>query len=216
MRLHDRLFPGLKGKWAEVNLNDLYVKEYPEAVAAGGKSLALDPSACDEFLGRLNNKLLCDYTYGGYLEDRAELWRGGYHQPGHTVHLGIDYNVACLIPVYLPFPAKLICLEQGEDQDGGWGGRAVYRDKNGLYWVFAHLEKMEGMPGTTRGEGEVIGQVGRSSFNGNWFPHLHVQCMTRYDLEADGYGNKWELENGTLAANFLNPEIEFAHLTGGT
>lgn len=183
-------------KWAKVNLNSLYVE------AVGGlppdDSPALDPKWCEEMMAKLHADLGVDLTYGGYMEDRTDLWSGSYltlrHEKTPIIHLGVDYNVPEGSPVYLPAESKLILLEADGDQEGGWGGRAIYRsltpydgDRH-LYTIYAHLHKLEGRVGEVRGKGEVVGVVAPVEKNGGWYPHLHVQCMFDYTPFVDGYG----------------------------
>lgn len=58
----------------------------------------------------------------------------------------------------------------------------------GLYVIFAHMSEVEGTVGRLYPAGTLIGRVGNHKTNGGWYPHLHLQCMRRYNLSVDGYG----------------------------
>ena len=59
--------------------------------------------------------------------------------------------------------------------------------------------------------GEVVGRVGNHFENGNWFPHLHVQMMSKPFI--DFYKEDLEKIDGYLQADHslldhvLNPEL---------
>ena len=183
-RLAERLFPRLPGAWAEVNL---------DAELAGPARLdpnpCLDPDRCAWLVWHVANKHDAAHTYGGYLEDRARLWRGHYHQPGHVVHLGVDYNVPAGTPVCAPASGcQVIESRHDPDQRGGWGGRVVLQNDRG-FLVLAHLDPAH-LPavGARCAWGTPLAVVGDAAVNGGWYPHLHAQFVTRAaDLGADGY-----------------------------
>lgn len=197
--LYERLFPALKDdRWAEININEI-AKQLMEGKVEGDNP-ALDPYWCMAQQEQLFELLQCDYAWGGYLEDRSFIWRGHYHQNGF-IHYGVDYYVPAGTPVFLPHGGKLLCLEENPDNDGGWGGRAVYQI-GGHYVIFAHLYNMMGQVGHEYKAGSLVGLVALPDRNGGWAPHLHVQCMKDYNLSTDGYGPMLD----TLNEDFPNPE----------
>lgn len=198
MSLRTRLFPQLDGKWATVNLNQRYRYLHPQRE---GKSLAIDPVWCSNMVQLLHAELGVVYSFGGWLEDRRNLWAGHYHKPDAMLHLGVDYNVSTGTAVSLPCDGRLILAEHDNDQDGGWGGRAIYQMRD-LYVIFAHLGIVYGRVGSHRRQGEVIGVIGPSEANGGWYPHLHVQCMREYQPGVDGYC-KWY---ASVEDDFPDPE----------
>jgi len=203
--LYERLFPALKGdRWAEININEIAKQLMEGQQLIDGKTdaenPALDPYWCMAQQEQLFELLQCDYAWGGYLEDRSFVWRGHYHQNGF-IHYGVDYYVPQTEPVFLPKAGKLLCLEDCPDYYGGWGGRAVYKIGE-QHVIFAHLYNLMGEVGREYSAGDMVGLVAPPNRNGGWAPHLHVQCMTNYDLSADGYGP----EADTNEENFPNPE----------
>lgn len=200
--LHDLLFPSLKGSWGKLDFGkeSLAVTDEPNPF--------LDPKFCGEWAEKLHKRDGIDFSYGGYLEDRSNLWRGHYMKPDHAWHLGIDYNVPVGTPIHLPFNAPLIASVMDRDQNGGWGGKLIFKrlDK---FLIIGHLAK-EGLAakvGMNYSAGSIVGRIGATEENGNWFPHLHVQGVAGRNepREVDGYG---KLYSG-IEADYPNPESEF-------
>lgn len=180
------LFPQLDNtQWAILDLNEEAQKLFTKSPTPHNR--LLDPEVCQKWIESLHAERGADYSWGGWMEDRSFLWRDHYHHPGRMTHLGVDYNVPAGTQVHLPYGGKLLCAEQDPDQNGGWGGRAIYEIR-GLYVIFAHLSEVEGTVGRLYPAGTLIGRVGNHKTNGGWYPHLHLQCMRRYNLSVDGYG----------------------------
>lgn len=184
-QLHELLFPSLKNqRWGYINFGE-------ESFAVkGNPNPLLTPEAQTEWVQRLHARNNIEFSYGGYLEDRSNLWRGHYMAPGATWHLGIDYNVPAGTPIHLPCNAPLIASVADKDQNGGWGGKLIFKrlDK---FLIFGHLahKSMASKVGFNFVAGDLIGHIGESSENGNWFPHLHLQVVAGRNepREVDGY-----------------------------
>jgi murein DD-endopeptidase MepM/ murein hydrolase activator NlpD len=200
--LHHDLFPDLApNRWCRINFSEQFEKL---ATSPDLPNPALDPEWCGEQLGMLHAYHNVDHSFGGYLEDRSKLWSGHYHKPGEVIHLGIDYNVPVRSLVHLPADGQLVAAELDPDQNGGWGGRSIF--KIGDAWViFAHMYRLHGLVGQYWGKGEPIGLVAPAEKNGGWYPHLHVQVMTKYDRSADGYGPMYD----GIEKDFPDPEEFF-------
>lgn len=200
--LHVRLFPDLASdRWGKIDLNE----EIKKLNLPPGNNPALDPAWCAEQMTLLHQMLDIDYSYGGFLEDRSVLWRGHYHEAdGAFCHLGTDYNVPTRSLVHLPEKGKLVLAEQDPDQNGGWGGRSIWEIR-GHYVIFAHMYRLHGLIGQEFDADEPIGEVAPPPFNGHWFPHLHVQVMTKYDRNVDGYSAPYP----GMEMDFLDPEEFF-------
>lgn len=173
------LFPELHGKWGYVNLNELLVF-HTESIANYAVNPLLDPEFCADWVCNIHKIYKVDYSYGGWLENRADLWAGHYHKSGHTVHLGMDFNVPVGTKVHLPIKAILLHSEMDEDQNGGWGGKLIFKafDKD-FYFIIAHLKNTirPNKDGIAIEKGSLIGEVAESSINGGWYPHVHFQCI---------------------------------------
>lgn len=188
--LHNLIFPQLKGEWKELNLNEeaelLFEARQNSNIPNKDENPLLNPHLCSIWVEALHEKRGCDYSYGGYLEDRKSLWKGHYHKEGHTTHIGVDFNVPAYTEVYMPFDGELVAAENDPHQNGGWGTRVIFK-VNDLYVIFAHLRPSDFSLGEYYRKGCTIGSLGTPMNNGGWFPHLHVQCMKNYDMGVDGY-----------------------------
>jgi hypothetical protein len=185
------LFPKLHGVWGHLNLNELSrdVKGEPNPL--------LLPAYCEKWVDNQHKIHGLDFSYGGYMELRDHLWRGSYLPPA-PFHLGVDYNVPALTAVAVPADAELVWAETSPDQNGGWGGRVVFRVDFyiGIMGHLSILPEIKRLPkGSMLKRGHVIGHVAHADENGGWFPHLHVQLTTqtvfdgimRKGTDFDGY-----------------------------
>jgi murein DD-endopeptidase MepM/ murein hydrolase activator NlpD len=138
------------------------------------------------------------WSYGGYMENRSNLWRGSYLEAaGNFLDLGVDCTAPRGTDIAVDFPAKVILADHDPDRDGGWGIR-VFLALDGPVLVYAHLQNVAVEPGQKLEPGAVFAEVGGPPDNGNWFPHLHVQAirtglfheilLERFQ-ELDGYGH---------------------------
>lgn len=244
--LYQRLFaaPVTSRRWPPhpISLADLARHEAernpsPEAQALRDAPVGplLEPAVGQSWLDRWLAELGADCAWGGYLEDRWDLWRGSYLNPpgvqtyplptGATptsaavrrfataLHLGVDYFVPAGSVVCLPRDGVLLAT-QYDDSPGGWGGRVVVRmrsDDRDLFVTFGHLERPWLVVGSERRAGEAIGIVGAPAANGGWLAHLHVQADRHFSLDEDGYRTGVWAEQGSrdlalLRERFPDPE----------
>lgn len=170
--MHELLFPELSDRrWMPINLDE-HARHW---MHRGDKNPLLDPQTCADWVNSLHAEYDVEFSYGGYMEDRSFLWRGHYMLPGAAWHLGIDYNVPQGTAVHLPVDADLITSELDTDQNGGWGGRLIFRVGK-YYLILAHLTAMVRETRKYKA-GDLVGLIGTFPDNGNWFPHLHVQAV---------------------------------------
>ena len=188
------LFPHLKGRWGAVDLN----KEAAKLNTFGPNPL-LDAKVCEQWVSKLHSDRRLDFSYGGFLEDRSVLWRDHYMTKGHTIHLGIDYNVPVNTFVALPCAAELLYAREDKDQGGGWGGQLFFGVKHGPRFILGHLHQLVSGIGKVYEKGAIVGAIAPSSINGGWYPHLHLQCTKIFMPGIDGYGNE------TVAKRCLDP-----------
>ncbi|NLF25115.1 MAG: peptidoglycan DD-metalloendopeptidase family protein [Deltaproteobacteria bacterium] len=201
-----RLFPSLTGKAAcRVNLDQEAQKHFTGNLGKSGPML--DAVQAEAFITGLQQSRGCAWSYGGYLENRAFMFRGSYlDHTGTYLHLGTDFNVPAETPVVLPWHAEILVVDDDEDQNGGWGPRVIARpdtSERDLVVIFAHLAEVQVAPGRHYRSGTVLAQVGSPPFNGNWWPHLHVQLVLKnvFDVfvktgldKLDGYGHPTDIE----------------------
>jgi murein DD-endopeptidase MepM/ murein hydrolase activator NlpD len=204
--LCDLLFPQLKdAAWGRIDINALaeeVVQLLPDSLDCSpeGANPFLNPVLCEKWLNLVHKIKEVDYSWGGYLEDRSQVWSGHYHKRGEVIHLGVDFYVPVGVEVYMPIDGDLCWSQQDPDQNGGWGGKLIFRTQAG-YLVFGHLKEIsDSFPRFVK-KGEVIGKIAEADKNGGWSPHLHVQLMKEFKPEVDGYGPKYD----GMELDFLNP-----------
>ena len=194
------VFPELRGEFAVcVNMDNL---AQPKVIRKG-ESLFLDPPLTQKYLKSLHIRQQAAYSFGGYLEDRRNLWAGSYMEPDKSVHLGIDINAPAGTSVAVSHPSKVVKIVHDSDQDGGWGSVIVFELEKPMgnisHFLYAHLSKddIRVKIGESVDSRDVVATLGKPTENGGWYEHLHVQAMTpeawamlkdRSDMGAfDGY-----------------------------
>lgn len=198
-----KIFPSLVDQtWAIDNLDRQARVQFPE----DSQNLAYThPAICDVWIRNIAKyDHGAKFIAGGFLEDRAHLWRGSYIKAPKSIHLGFDIQANAGEPVSLPTPARVehILFDSSE---AGWGCRILFELKdaylNANWLIYGHLAHCPLVKVGQRVQpGQAVGVLGNSSENGRWFPHLHVQlCMEEairpYDPDfihrmetLDGYG----------------------------
>lgn len=196
------IFPKLKNKvFGYVNLNieaELWMKGKKPAPS---KDALLDPSISTEMVDDVHKKYGLDFSYGGWMEDRSFLWKGTYLEPLNTyIHLGIDVNAPAGTDISIDFDAEVVKIDDDYPEEGGWGPRVVVKHaKEPVYFIYAHLDKeIKCKIGDVLKKDQIFAKVGKPPYNGNWFPHVHIQTIRQEyykevmkdDLwdEVDGYG----------------------------
>ncbi len=194
------VFPELADKPAiYLNMNEFYAGSRP---TRDGKSIYLEPSLTDRFLAALHRSLDVVYSFGGYLEARADLWNGSYMDEDKAIHLGIDVNAPAGTVVASVHPAKVVKIVHDPDQDGGWGSVVFFELQKPIgnisHFIYAHLSpEIPVNVGNIVRPGQPVARLGRPDENGGWYEHLHIQALTpeawamaadRDDMGAfDGY-----------------------------
>lgn len=152
-----------------------------------------DPQYIDSELKKLRFN-----TYGGYGENRKDVWKGTYlDEKKNYIHLGVDVNVKKGTELICPFPLEVIDVFTDIDTKMGWGGRVILRRKrNSPFIVIAHLNPRDLCDKKNLKLGEKIGSVGTWPENGNTFEHFHLQLTYETDFNTmDGYGYEDDLKN---------------------
>lgn len=196
------LFPTLAGKWkSDIQLNK-YAKLLFEDIDWNDFTTNpfLDPNLFGEWINLLHKTFGVDYSWGGWMEDREEILNGTYLLDGKRVHLGVDFWVPEDISVHLPKEGKLVHARIDPDMNGGWGGQVIF-EIDGLHYIFGHLKDIVVTTGKVYPKGTTIGYVAEVEGSGGWYPHLHVQCMKKFDESVDGYGSR----DPFRFENFPNP-----------
>lgn len=207
------MFKEIKNKYfGIINLN-VEAKKYLESIEKGD---LLDSNFCQKIVENSAKKLGVDFTYGGWLEDRSFLWGGSYlEKTGNFIHLGVDFNVPEETKVFAQYDMEVVHLENDYPLKHGWGQMLIgYVKEDNICILYAHLSKnITWKKGGSIIIGDLIGKVGNNQENGFWFPHLHVQIITKeyFDEvnsknawgEFDGYGNHREIES--IKKRYIDP-----------
>ena len=195
-------------KSCEVNLDDAAVAWFARQSGLSDSNHLLSPDKTQEMIDWLHNCRGVSWSFGSYLEDRSHLLRGCYlDQTGGYVHLGVDVNVPAGTPVAAPYDCTVINVFDDGNTPQGWGPRVILKpaDDSLPYLVLGHLTPdCATHKDTALRQGEHVAEVAAPPFNGDWFPHLHIQQIARFALaqfeadqfsSLDGYGHPSELEN---------------------
>ncbi len=217
------IFPELKGKvFGNVNLNieaELWMKNKKPAPP---KDALLDANISSGMINDIHDKYKIDFSYGGWMEDRSFLWKGTYLEPLNTyIHLGVDINVPAGTAIATDFDAEVMKIDDDYPEEGGWGPRVTLKHKGEpIFLIYAHLDRdVPCKVGDMLKRGQVFAKVGKPPYNGNWFPHVHVQTIREeyykevtekgeWD-ELDGYGS---FENFTKNAHRFPDPLEYISL----
>jgi murein DD-endopeptidase MepM/ murein hydrolase activator NlpD len=180
------LFPGCSANVREVDLDKLAQEFFitngvpPE----GAESPFLDPVFCQNRIDELHRALGTDWSFGGYFEDRSSLWHGSYMKEDQRfIHLGVDFNLPTGTVVASPVNGVVVVVDDDFDISGGWGPRVIIQPQTGrpevdsAVLLFAHLRNVQVQPGQQVTAGMQIAEIGEAPFNGNWYPHLHLQAI---------------------------------------
>lgn len=197
-RLIEKFFPDLwNEEWGYVNVNEIATDLCALLnITEADPNPFLDPEAVDKWMGFVHKQKRITCSWGGYLEDRAILWRGHYHKPGHTVHLGIDINVPEGTEVKMPSWGILRHSFLDPDQNGGWGGKLIFEMTSGIgqgnFMVLGHLRDIPTDVGSKFSPAEHLGYIAGADSNGGWGPHLHVQFCREFKPDVDGYAANYD------------------------
>jgi murein DD-endopeptidase MepM/ murein hydrolase activator NlpD len=141
----------------------------------------LDPGICEEFVSWVHKRHGARWSFGGYLEDRTELWRGSYLDPaGSAIHAAIDVNVPAGTPVRTGVFGKVVLADSDAPLVGGWGSHVIIEPNDFPFvFLFGHLGPDLPSVGENTSPDTLIGSIGASPDNGVWFAHLHFQAVER-------------------------------------
>lgn len=194
------IFPGLQdASWGYLNLNQValdWVRAHH--IRASEPNLLLVPAECASVIRAAHVERGIDVSYGGWLEDRRDIWRGSYLDKQRTyIHLGVDFNVPAGTQVAATHKARVVLIDS-DVEEGGWGTRVVLRPHNPALplLIYAHLDPDTKLRlADVVSPGTVFARVGKPPENGGWFPHLHVQCVTDEAAlrDLDGYCDERDL-----------------------
>lgn len=154
-----------------------------EWVRKNGGELFLEPLDCQRMIDAMHRRMRVVWSYGGYMEDRPTLGKGSYLERTQSfLHLGVDINVPSGTSVAASTAAEVVRIDDDRDEEIGWGPRVMLRprDRHFPMMVYAHLGRnIRCQVGDLLEPAQVFAEVGSPPMNGNVFPHIHVQAVTR-------------------------------------
>lgn len=159
------------------------------------RSPFLEPVVAQKMVDLYHDRRGILWSHGGYLEDRTELWRGGYLKEP-VIHGGIDVTLPAGTVVRCMRDGTVVWVDDDKNPDGGWGPYIVVRTKNDAgaieYVLYGHLGNMFVQVGDEVSRGGVIADIGSPPHNGGWWSHLHLQCIAQeyYEWCCDNDINK--------------------------
>jgi len=106
--------------------------------------------------------------------------------------LGVYFNVPFGTLVHSPIDGEVINVIY-DPKDFGWGTRLTLRVHPDLYVVFGHLHPYLNVTfGEKVKRGAWLGKVAPKEHNGGWYEHLHIQLLTEWSTDFDGYASRTE------------------------
>ena len=133
--------------------------------------------AIDEYHARAG----IQWSFGGYLEDRTHLRRGGQFQ-GEILHAGLDMNLPVGTPVRCTKGGVVHLIGDDATSQGGWGPYVVIevvepKTQEKEHIMYAHLVGISAKIGERVEPNAIIGTVGTPPRNGGRWSHLHIQVI---------------------------------------
>ncbi len=168
------------------------------------ENLFIIPEFLDDELSTYHRRQGLAATFGSYGENRGFIWRQTYLDGMvNPIHAGIDINVPTDSLVVADAACTVVWIGTDHPDEHGWGNRVIVKLHGIDIWmIYAHLRSPMWRVGMMLGAGCPIGHVGSPHVNGGWYPHLHVQAMTRQAWEMfladpttiDGYypAEQWQ------------------------
>jgi hypothetical protein len=186
-------------KWKYINLD-----AHAEMVKPldDGSNPLLDPQVQDDWVRKLTHREGADHLWGGYLENRSNLLRGHYMKEGEHWHVGLDLWVPAGTEIRAGVTSELVYAKMDPDYYGGWGGKLIFKVRDDLYFILGHLDQIV-TDLRKYHSWEKVGIIGAPPVNGNFAPHLHLQCCTKFDPEVDGYHPWYD----NIRADFPHPKV---------
>jgi hypothetical protein len=141
------------------------------------------PKFYNTFLREIARYMGVDYTYGWYGEDRSYLWEWTEQlQKTGSIHLWVDYNVPVHTRIASLTEGEVLHVEQ-DYADCGWWNLIIVWDVQALVFFYAHLWDTPKVTFWKRVKvWEILWNVWKVWENGQWFHHLHLQCMRWSDF----------------------------------
>jgi murein DD-endopeptidase MepM/ murein hydrolase activator NlpD len=179
-----------------------------------------DNDVLNNYLDHIKTQQQAKVLYGGYLEKRSlydekALFNG--HQQNRDIHLGVDFWAEAGAEIIAPLDGVVHSFKDNTGH-GNYGPCIILEheiDDHILYTLYGHLRKKSLLKlkiGQLIEKDQPFSQLGETSENGGYLPHLHFQIMKDIqDFFGDYPGVCSEKDLEYYKSNTLDP-IDFLEL----
>lgn len=175
-----------------------------------------DPEALNNYVKNKLKDNNIKVGIGGYSENRLVYKRSAHFGTGEnsrSIHLGVDIWCDVNTPIFA-FADSIVHSFQINDNFGDYGPTIILEhsiDGITFYSLYGHLAKtsLDNLQeGKKIAKGEKFAEVGNSTENGNWPPHLHLQIIKdMLGYKGDFYGVCSPSETGKFLELCPNPKL---------
>lgn len=145
----------------------------------------IDMDSAEEFDKYVKESLrlnAASFGIGRYNEDRIIYRRSSLFGTERTIHLGIDVICPKSTKIFSSMDATIHSFQDNKG-NGNYGPTIILQhclDGIVFYTLYGHLseESLDKSEGQKIQKGEIIGEIGNITINGNWFEHLHFQIIS--------------------------------------
>jgi murein DD-endopeptidase MepM/ murein hydrolase activator NlpD len=122
------------------------------------------------------------FAYGGYMEDRSWYARSPLFGKQRSIHLAVDVWAEEGTSIYAPIDGTIHSFADNTGF-GNYGPTLILEhhvEEQVFYTLYGHLSRKNinnWKVGATIQKGELIGNLGVMSENGDWPAHLHIQII---------------------------------------
>lgn len=156
-------------------------------------------------------------SIGRYNEKRRDMYLTSLFGGTRNIHMGIDIWVPAGTPVYAFSDGKVLSFRNNDNQ--GDYGPTIVTEHNlegySFYALFGHLTRdslQKVHEGMALKSGQHFAEVGDSSENGGWVPHLHFQLAVVRPEIPDMPGVVSEEERDEALKGYPDPQLVLGRL----
>ncbi|MFL9829382.1 peptidoglycan DD-metalloendopeptidase family protein [Flavobacterium sp. ST-87] len=155
-----------------------------------------DAAAVEDYIAQQARLQNSKVAYGGYLEER-NLYQRSQHFKNESIeerniHIGVDLWTQAETAVICPIDGWVHSFKNN-DSIGDYGPTIILKHKlenHTFYTLYGHLS-LESIKNLKTGmlfkKGELLGNLGNSSENGDYAPHLHFQIIKNMETYKGDY-----------------------------
>lgn len=189
----------------------------PISLSSSNKEINFDVSSSKKWTNYINNYLKnnnAKVAFGGYLEKRDIYNRSSYFKDNERdIHLGIDLWCKEGTNVLAVIDGEIHSFENNKNY-GNYGPTIILKhqvESITFYSLYGHLtlQSLKNLKvGDKIKKEQIIGQLGSSSVNGDYAPHLHFQLIIDLQNNIGDYPGVSSKKNADFyAKNCPNPNL---------